>query len=244
MNVDRTLQEIAVSLIQCPELAHDTWTAVSVTSDGRTISGFFYTVTGKAHAFHGYEVNPSHFADLQSLMKNSWQTCLVQIKASDYKVHWEFDSGKKYVWDSTLDTQMAEKLRPRFQGDECWVSPLGHDVILSMQENSPELIDEIDELSLHCMITNAFLRAMRHGFTNREDLMTFALMSFEFAPNFDAHPAVKAAMRKVAGIPGAKWDSLYTAIPESVWMEIDTETFYDGSAWFSELPKERTADVA
>jgi hypothetical protein len=113
-----------------------------------------------------------------------------------------------------------------------------------MQENSPELVDDIDEISLHCMITNSFLRAMRLGFTDREDLMSFAIMSFEFAPNFDTHPAVRAAMKKVAGIPGAKWDSLYTAIPESVWMEVDSENFYDGKAWFSELPKEREMEVA
>lgn len=243
MNVDRCLQEIAVALIQCNDLAHDTWTAVSVTSDGRSLSGFYYTVTGKAHAFTGYDIDLSLFSQLKEKM-GDWQTCLVQIKASDFKVHWEFDKGNRYVWTSTQNSMMAEKLRPRFQGDECWVSPLGHDVILSMQENSPELIDDIDDMSLHCMITNSFLRAMRHGFTDREDLMSFAIMSFEFAPNFDSHPAVRAAMKKVAGIPGARWDSLYTAIPESVWMEVDSESFYDGSAWFSELPKEREIEVA
>ncbi len=243
MNVDRCLQEIAFSLIQSPELAHDTWTALSVTSDGRTISGFYYTVTGKSHAFTGYDVNVGAFSELKKKMDN-WQTCLVQIKASDFKVNWDFDRGNKYIWDESQNPVMAERLRPRFHGDECWISPLGHDVILSMQENSPELIDDIDEISLHCMITNSVLRAMRHGFTNRDDLMSFALMSFEFAPNFDAHPAIKAAMKKVAGIPGAKWDSLYTAVPESVWMEIDSENFYDGSAWFSELPKEKETNVA
>lgn len=243
MNVDRCLQEIAFSLIQSSELAHDTWTAVSVTSDGRSVSGFFYTVTGKAHAFTGYDINLGLFSELKKKMDN-WQTCLMQIKASDFKVNWDFDRGNKYIWDSQQDHLMAERLRPRFQGDECWVSPLGHDVILSIQENSPELIEDIDEISLHCMITNSVLRAMRHGFSDRNDLMSFAIISFEFAPNFDVHPAIKSAMKKVAGIPGAKWDSLYTAVPESVWMEIDTETFYDGSAWFSELPKERETNVA
>ncbi len=243
MNVDRCLQEIAVSLIQSNELAHDTWTALSVTSDGKSLSGFFYTVTGRAHHFHGYDVNTGPFSELKKAMGN-WETCLVQIKASDFKVHWDFDKGNTYIWDAKYDTQMAEKLRPRFQGDECWVSPLGVEVIISMQENSPELIEDIDEISLHCMITNAFLRAMRNGFTDRSDLISFAIMSFEFAPNFDAHPAVRAAMKKVAGIPGSKWDSLYTAIPEGIWMEVDTETFYDGSAWFSELPKEREIEVA
>ncbi|MFL5783804.1 MAG: hypothetical protein ACJ76H_04275 [Bacteriovoracaceae bacterium] len=243
MHVDRCLQEIAVSIIQSTELAHDTWTAVSVTSDGTSLAGFFYTVTGKAHAFTGYDLNMELFSKLKSAMSN-WQTCLVQIKASDFKVHWEFDKGTKFVWPSHQDATMAERLRPKFHGDECWVSPLGHDVILSMQENSPELVDDIDEISLHCMITNSFLRAMRLGFTDREDLMSFAIMSFEFAPNFDTHPAVRAAMKKVAGIPGAKWDSLYTAVPESAWMEIDSENFYDGKAWFSELPKEREMEVA
>jgi hypothetical protein len=243
MHVDRCLQEIAVSLIQSNELAHDTWTAVSVTSDGKTLSGFYYTVTGKAHAFTGYDINTALFEKLKQKMGN-WESCLVQIKASDFKVLWDFDSGNKYIWSGEHDHVMAESLRPRFHGDECWVSPLGHDVILSMQENSPELIDDIDEISLHCMITNAFLRAMRNGFTDREDLMSFAIMSFEFAPNFDSHPAVKAAIKKVAGIPGAKWESLYTAVPENVWMEVDSENFYDGSAWFSELPKEKEVEVA
>ncbi len=243
MNVDRTLQEIAFSLIQSPELAHDTWTALSVTSDGRTLSGFYYTVTGKSFAFTGYDVNVEAFSELKKKM-GDWQTCLVQIKASDFKVSWDFDSGNKYLWSEDQNSVMAERLRPRFQGDECWVSPLGHDVILSMEENSPELIDDIDEISLHCMITNSILRAMRHGFTEREDLISFALMSFEFAPNFDSHPAIKAAMKKVAGIPGARWDYLYTAVPENVWMEIDSENFYDGSAWFSELPKEKENAVA
>jgi hypothetical protein len=243
MNVDRCLQEIAASLIQSNELAHDTWTAVSVTSDGRSLSGFFYTVTGRAHHFHGYDVNTTKFAELKKAM-GSWETCLIQIKASDFKVHWDFDKGNSYLWDSQSASKMAERLRPKFHGDECWVSPLGLEVILSMQENSAELIEDIDEISLHCMITNSFLRAMRNGFSDRSDLVSFAIMSFEFAPNFDTHPAVKAAMKKVAGIPGAKWDSLYTAIPESVWMEVDTESFYDGSAWFSELPKEKEFEVA
>lgn len=243
MNVDKWLQEIAVSLIQSNELAHDTWTAVSVTSDGKSLSGFYYTVTGRAFPFTGYDISVELFTRLQKAMGN-WKSCLVQIKASDFKVHWEFDPGHRFIWSSEADHIMAEKLRPRFFGDECWVSPLGHEVILSMQENSPELVEDIDEISLHCMITNAFLRAMRHGFTNRDDLMSFAIMSFEFAPNFDNHPAVRAAMKKVAGIPGAKWDSLYTAVPESVWMEIDSESFYDGKAWFSELPKEKEISVA
>jgi hypothetical protein len=243
MNVDRCLQEIAVSLIQSSELAHDTWTAVSVTSDGRSLSGFYYTVTGKAFPFQGYDLDIGLFQKLKTAMGN-WQTCLLQIKASDFKVHWDFDRGNRYLWSEKDNHVMAERLRPGFSGDECWVSPLGHDVILSMQENSPELIDDLDEISLHCMITNSFLRAMRNGFSDRQDLISFAIMSFEFAPNFDAHPAVKAAMKKVAGIPGAKWDSLYTAVPESVWMEVDSENFYDGSAWFSELPKEKDVQVA
>lgn len=243
MNVDRYLQEIAVSLIQSSELAHDTWTAVSVTSDGRSLAGFYYTVTGKAFPFHGYDLNIGLFKELKESMGN-WQSCLLQIKASDFKVSWDFDKGNRYIWNEKDDTVMAERLRPGFSGDECWVSPLGVEVILSMQENSPELVDDIDEISLHCMITNSFLRAMRNGFTDRSDLISFAIMSFEFAPNFDAHPAVKAAMKKVAGIPGAKWDTLYSTVPESAWMEVDSENFYDGSAWFSELPKEREIEVA
>lgn len=243
MNVEHRLQEVALSIIQSPELAHDTWTAVSVTSDGTSIAGFYYTVTGKAHPFSGYDLDVGLFGALKETMAD-WSTCLVQIMASDYRVHWDFDAGERYVWAPAESALMAEKLRPVFRGDECWVSPLGHEVILSMAENSPELIEDIDELSLHCMITNAVLRAMRLGFSHREDLLSFAIMSFEFAPNFDAHPAVKAALKKVAGIPGARWDYLYTAVPESVWMEIDSEAFYDGAAWFSELPKERETEVA
>lgn len=243
MTVDHCLQKIAVSVIQSAELAHDTWTAVSVTSDGERLSGFFYTVTGRAHHFHGDDVDSRLFSDLQRSMGN-WRTCLLQIKASDFKVTWDFDRGHRYHWANHETAEMAERLRPSFRGDECWVSPLGEEVILSLQENSPELVEDIDSITLHCMITNAFLRAMRHGLSAREDLLSFAIMSFEFAPNFDAHPAVKAALKKVSGLPGTKWNSLYTAIPESVWLEVDSESFYDGSAWFSELPKEKEASVA
>lgn len=248
------LTHIGASLLQDRHLSHDTWcgftVVVNVQQGEYVVNGFHYNITGESHPFPATKVKSETFQELQAAMQlkggKPWKACLIQVKASDYKAEWEFEyeDGDKYRITKENSKQMAARLRPNFKRDEYWVCPLSHDVILTMTEETPELTEDMDEINLHCMIANSFLRGMKRGITDRSDLATFAVMSFEFSPNFDSHPAIQAAFLKVKGQSGALWGSIYASVPETVWSEVGHETFYDVGAWFSELPKERELKTA
>lgn len=244
-------QEIGHLILQDPKLAHGTWNAFSLVIgfDHKTPInyGFVYDVRGKADPFT--TDIPTHLIqELRECLQDQnkdWLSCLLQIKSAAWEMTWEFEynDAERFVPTGNV-TEMANFLSPHFNDDQFWQCPLSHNVLNTLRGQAPHLIEDLGDENLHCMITNALLKGMRHGLRSRSDLACFAITSFEVAPNFDSHPAIRAAFLKVRNIPGSVWNFIYAAVPEHVWEDMSADQFYDGKAWFSELPRERIEEVA
>lgn len=244
-------KEIGQLVLQDPKLAHGTWNAFSLVilcEEGNFINyGFVYDIKGRARPFRT-ELPAAELSKLQNLLPENnkhWQACRMEMKAANWEMTWEFefDHPERFYPGSDL-TEMATFLHPEFDADQFWYCPLSYNVLDKLKENSPELVADLGEENLHCMITNGFLKAMKYGFETRTDLAAFAMTCFEVAPNFDTHPAFLAAFAKIQDVPGSVWNLLYASVPEASWAQMKGADFYDGKAWFSELPVELFEEVA
>lgn len=244
-------REIGQRILQDPKLSHGTWNAFSLIilthEDHFTSYGFIYDIKGRAKPFRA-ELPADLLIQLQKALpegQKTWQACRLEMKAAAWEMSWEFEYDHPERFHPSSDMhEMACFLAPEFSADQFWHCPLSYNVLEKLRENSPELVQDLGVDNLHCMITNAFLKGMKYGLKTRTDLAGFAMTCFEVAPNFDIHPAVRAAFAKVQNVPGSVWNLLYAAVPEYAWAEMKNEDFYDGKAWFSELPVELFEEVA
>ena len=244
-------QEIGQLVLHDPKLAHGIWNAFSlvICFDQKTPINycFVYDIRGKAAPF---TTNiPEHLIhELRESLKDEnklWQACLLQIKAAAWEMTWDFEFSDSERFIPTGDViEMATFLSPDFSQDQYWHCSLSHDVLNTLRQQANHLVEDLEDINLHCMITNAILKGLRHGLKSRSDLACFALTSCEVAPNFDSHPAIRAAFSRVKDIPGSVWNLIYASVPEHVWDDMSCDNFYDGKAWFSELPLEPIEQVA
>jgi hypothetical protein len=244
-------REIGQLILQDPKLAHDTWNAFSLVfchDQNKSLSyGFMYDIRGKVTPFSA-EVPEHLMSELRECLKEEntyWRACLLQVKAANWEMSWEFEYDHPERFIPTGDVnELASFLAPELDHDQCWHCPLSHRVLEQLKQHQSHLVDDMEEENLHCMITNCLLKGMRYGLKTRSDLASFAMTCFEIAPNFDRHPAIRAAFEKVKGVPGSVWNMICSAVPEHVWDEMRTEKFYDSKAWFNELPQAPAEEVA
>lgn len=102
-----------------------------------------------------------------------------------------------------------------------------------LQEQSPELVEDIPLDDLHAMVANGIARARSHGLYTDEDLMAFVAVMFEIAPNFDEHPAIRRVLADNSIPLEKRFDALFEKVPDEAWEE--AEENYDAGAWFPEL---------
>jgi hypothetical protein len=243
--------EIGNVILQDPKLAHGTWNAftlVILPREGATLNyGFIYDIKGVAKPFRT-EVPEHLLSELKaSLLEDGkeWLACRLEMKAAGWEMSWEFEyeDVTRFLPHSDMNL-LARELMPDFEDDQFWQCPLGYNVLAKLRILTPEICQDFEDRDLHCMISNCFLKAMKYGLSTRTDLAGFALTCFEVAPNFDHHPAVRAGFHKVAEVPGPVWNLLYASVPEYAWAQMREEHFYDGKAWFDELPKALNEEVA
>lgn len=243
--------EIGNVILQDPKLAHGTWNAftlIILPQSGTTLNyGFIYDIKGVAKPFRT-ELPENLLRDLRaSLIENEkeWLACRLEMKAAAWEMSWEFEyeDATRFLPHSDMEL-LARELMPDFEEDQFWQCPLGHNVLAKLRILTPEICQDFEDRDLHCMISNSFLKAMKYGLSSRTDLAGFALTCFEVAPNFDHHPAVRAGFHKVADVPGSVWNLLYASVPEYAWAQMREENFYDGRAWFDELPQQLNEEVA
>lgn len=237
--------EIGNAILQDPKLAHGTWNAftlVILPQPTTTLTyGFIYDIKGVARPFRT-ELPEELLQDLRASVLDEgkeWVACRLEMKAAGWEMSWEFEyeDATRFLPHSDMNL-LARELMPTFEADEFWQCPLGHNVLAKLRILTPEICEDFEDRDLHCMISNAFLKAMKYGFSTRSDLAGFALTCFEVAPNFDHHPAVRAGLEKVAEVPGSVWGLLHASVPETAWSEMRQENFYDGTCWFDELPRD------
>lgn len=240
------LNHLEISLLSDKALSFDTWNAISVLvtpTQTPMLRAYAYSISGEVKAIEFRKFSEKNLLELQAIMHletgKTWASCLLQVRASTMSVEWSF------LTDTiSSGAEVAAAIKPTFKADENWMCPLSHDILSTLHEDSPELVEEFDEGSLHCMITNALLRGLRRGIVDRTDLATFARLSFELSPNFDQHPAIDKVLTKLRGKSHNYWGDVFSLVPELVWNEVGSEAFYKVEAWFSEIPSEKQARSA
>jgi hypothetical protein len=121
-----------------------------------------------------------------------------------------------------------------------WDRLLQHDpeafvdsIIEFLDQESPELVEDVPRDSLREMVANGITRARSHGFHTDEDLMAFVAVMFEIAPNFDEHPEILRALRDETVPLEERFDAIFDTVSQEAWSE--AELNYDPEAWFPEL---------
>lgn len=89
---------------------------------------------------------------------------------------------------------------------------------------------------LRRMLVLACDTARQYGLTEPPQVGAFALLMFEFGPQFHRHPAVRDLLDDRALAPGQRLAAVCSRIPEAVWREI--EAGLPGQTWFPGTPAE------
>ena len=90
-------------------------------------------------------------------------------------------------------------------------------IINHLQEESPELVEDIPTDELQEMVSNGIARARTYGLYSDEDLVAFVSVMFEIAPNFDEHPAIHRVLRDDTIPIEQRFDSLFERVPDEAW---------------------------
>jgi hypothetical protein len=99
-----------------------------------------------------------------------------------------------------------------------------------LERNRPALIRGIPPFALREMVGNGIARAGGHGLKSAYDLVTFVMLMFEIAPNFDTHPVIRQGLGDLRSIPSKHMDELLEIVPEEAWKEAYDN--FDVDAWF------------
>ena len=116
-----------------------------------------------------------------------------------------------------------------------------------VRQNTPYIVDHIDDEGLAEMVANGLARARSHGFTADDDLMAFVAVMFEIAPNFDEQPDIKRALANESIPINKRFDSLFIPALDGAWEEavdnIDYQAWHPGlEEELNELRREIEAD--
>ncbi|CAM2068692.1 DUF4123 domain-containing protein [Sulfidibacter corallicola] len=93
-------------------------------------------------------------------------------------------------------------------------------------------VHKVESDTLEIWVENGIKRARRNGFSRANDLMTFVALMFEFAPDFDKHPQVRAILDDPDLPTTQKLDVMLDRIPDGLWNQIGLKS--DHMAWFEE----------
>lgn len=90
-------------------------------------------------------------------------------------------------------------------------------------------IGELPEAKLRRYARFAIEKGRGYGLIWQSSLAAFAAIAFVTAPNFDAHPAIRAELTNPLVPNNAKPDHLCAMVPETVWQEVRER--YNPSEW-------------
>lgn len=249
--VNQLTKEIGQIILQDPRLAHGLWNSFSLVftwENERLINyGFVYDIKGRAKPFRT-DISSEYLKQLQQCLPDGelyWQACRLEMVAFNWEMSWEFEyHHPERLFPAGDLSEMAQDLYPQLGPDQFWCCPLSHDILAKLVDERPHLLNEINKKDVLCMITNTLVKAMRYGLNSRSDLAAFAMTCFEVAPNFDMHPEVREAFARVLGQSGPVWEQLISAVTAESWEKMKRSDFYDGRAWFSEMPDYDVEEVA
>lgn len=92
------------------------------------------------------------------------------------------------------------------------------------------IIDQIPESKLHQLIQNGAARARNYGLTTESALVSFIVVMFTTAPNFDNHPLIQRLLKDEKFAPDDRIDRLWHHISEQNWEKVKAD--YDAATWF------------
>jgi hypothetical protein len=95
--------------------------------------------------------------------------------------------------------------------------------------NGPTTIEGLSEEKLRLMVKGGITRARRYDLTGKASLITFVVIMFLTAPNFDEHPLIKHVLTSQSVPPDARIDELWQRTVDQNWVAVRTS--YDPEVW-------------
>jgi hypothetical protein len=105
--------------------------------------------------------------------------------------------------------------------------------------NSTVRVAELPDGILREMVRGGIIRAENHGIEWKSTLLSFVVLLFSAAPNFDRHPKARKFFSENATIDDAALESLMDAMTDEDWEALEKR--YDPQAWT--LPVNEGASV-
>ena len=102
-------------------------------------------------------------------------------------------------------------------------------LVKEAREHYAETYGDLPDSGLRLLVESGLVRATAFGFQHQSSLATFVHMMFGVAPNFYAHPAVRAALADTALPLEDRMEALPERVDPSVWDEIVRD--FDATAW-------------
>lgn len=98
------------------------------------------------------------------------------------------------------------------------------------------LVFELSSEILESMIQSGVARARSYDFVSEADLAGFVVLMFETAPNFDAHPLLRYALKNEHYKIEERLDALLQNATEANWQVVKQE--YDPARWQLKIESE------
>lgn len=95
--------------------------------------------------------------------------------------------------------------------------------------NGAMRVDELPDEILRQMVRGGLKRGGEYRIEWKSTLLSFVVLLFIAAPNFDAHPKAANFFAQTETIDDAALESLMDEMPDEDWTEI--EKSYDAAAW-------------
>lgn len=90
-------------------------------------------------------------------------------------------------------------------------------------------VEDLPEATLQKMVEGGIAKARSYEFMRRRHLISFIVVMFVSAPNFDKYPKTNAIFESKQLTPSLRFDFLWTKISDEMWEEINNT--YDFNEW-------------
>lgn len=122
------------------------------------------------------------------------------------------------------------------QAEECFV----REVMTYLRENHSETIvklpsgeltvRELDDNALRKMIIGGIEKARRYGMLWCSTLISFVIIMFEAAPNFDEDEQIRKLLTSDSIFPESRIDSIWNQTDEETWLRVSRN--YQPESWY------------
>lgn len=102
------------------------------------------------------------------------------------------------------------------------------ETIVKLPNGEFKVID-LPEQTLQKMVEGGIAKARGYKFTRRRHLISFVVLMFSSAPNFDEHPKINAILDSKYLIPSLRFNFLWENTNDEIWKEVEAR--YNCDDW-------------